>query len=76
VKGTELAMQVCVPVPRRFTCQRRSRDVLSRAAQTYPNSPRLLENAICLLSNLMYDRDDNKLLICRVCGDEVRRIAL
>ncbi len=41
--------------------------------QTYPNAPRLLENAICLLSNLMYDRDDNKLLICRVCGDEVRR---
>ena len=39
--------------------------------QTYPNSPRLLENAVCLLSNLMFGNDDNKLEIGSTCGDEI-----
>ena len=41
------------------------------ALQTYPNSPRLLENAVCLLSNLMFGNDDNKLEIGSTCGDEI-----
>ena len=40
----------------------------------YPDEPRLLENATCALSNLMFGSDDNKLMIGQTCGDEIVHI--
>ena len=42
--------------------------------QTYADEPRLLENATCVLSNLMFGSDDNKLMIGQTCGDEIVHI--
>lgn len=42
--------------------------------QRYPHAPRILENAMCALSNLMYGSDENKLTIGQTCGDEVTAI--
>lgn len=42
--------------------------------QKYPHAPRILENAMCALSNLMYGSDENKLTIGQTCGDEVTNI--
>ena len=46
-------------------------DGCEKAMQAYPNNPRLLENAMCTLSNLMFGSDDNKLTIGQTCGDEI-----
>lgn len=45
-----------------------------KAMQQYPDAPRLLENAMCMLSNLMYGSDENKLNIGQTCGDEITHI--
>jgi hypothetical protein len=47
---------------------------VEKSMQTYPDSPRLLENAMCTLSNLMYGSDENKLTIGQTCGDEITHI--
>ena len=52
--------------------QQRGVKAIEGAMQRYPESPRLLDNALCALSNLMYGSDQNKLIIGQTCGDEVR----
>lgn len=47
---------------------------VEKVLQTYPKHPRILENAMCALSNLMFGSDDNKLTIGQTCGDEVTNI--
>lgn len=44
------------------------------ALQAHPMVPRLLENAMCTLSNLMYGHHENKLTIGQTCGDEITDI--
>ena len=44
---------------------------VERALQQWPAHPRILENAMCVLSNLMYGSEENKLVIGQTCGDEV-----
>jgi hypothetical protein len=44
------------------------------ALQRYTHAPRVLENAMCALSNLMFGSDENKLTIGQTCGDEVSNI--
>ena len=39
--------------------------------QQWVDDPRVLENAMCALSNLMHGSEDNKLIIGRTCGDEI-----
>lgn len=41
------------------------------ALQTYENTPRILQEAMSVLSNLMYGSDENKLIIGQTCGDEI-----
>eukprot|EP01029_Cantina_marsupialis_P003806 TRINITY_DN1382_c0_g4_i1.p1 TRINITY_DN1382_c0_g4~~TRINITY_DN1382_c0_g4_i1.p1 ORF type:complete len:2462 (-),score=857.02 TRINITY_DN1382_c0_g4_i1:404-7789(-) len=47
---------------------------VERAMQEYPESGRLLENSMCLLSNLMFASDDNKLNIGQTTGDEITHV--
>jgi hypothetical protein len=42
--------------------------------QKYSGAPRVLENAMCALSNLMFGSDENKLTIGQTVGDEVTNI--
>jgi hypothetical protein len=44
------------------------------ALQKWPKHARILENAMCALSNLMFGSDENKLVIGQTCGDEVSNI--
>jgi hypothetical protein len=44
---------------------------VEKSLQQWPNHPRILENAMCVLSNLMYGSEENKLTIGQTCGDEV-----
>ncbi len=47
---------------------------IEAAMQEHPSERRLLENAMCALSNLMYGSDANKLTIGQTCGDEVTHV--
>jgi len=47
---------------------------IETAMQAHPAERRLLENAMCALSNLMYGSDENKLTIGQTCGDEVTHV--
>lgn len=47
---------------------------VERAMQAHPSHRRLLENAMCTLSNLMFGSDENKLVIGQTCGDEVTHV--
>eukprot|EP01029_Cantina_marsupialis_P003805 TRINITY_DN1382_c0_g3_i1.p1 TRINITY_DN1382_c0_g3~~TRINITY_DN1382_c0_g3_i1.p1 ORF type:complete len:2670 (-),score=895.52 TRINITY_DN1382_c0_g3_i1:394-8403(-) len=49
-------------------------DAVERAMQEYPESARVLENAMCLLSNLMFETDENKLIIGQTTGDEITHV--
>ena len=44
------------------------------AMQQYPDHPRILENATCALSNLMYGSEENKLIVGQTCGDEITHV--
>ena len=54
--------------------QRNAVAAVQRVLQAYTKHPRVLENAMCALSNLMYGSDDNKLTIGQTCGDSVTNI--
>eukprot|EP01138_Halocafeteria_seosinensis_P014727 gb/GECG01015034.1/.p1 GENE.gb/GECG01015034.1/~~gb/GECG01015034.1/.p1 ORF type:complete len:2451 (+),score=419.39 gb/GECG01015034.1/:1-7353(+) len=47
---------------------------IENSMQQYPNHPRILENATCALSNLMYGSNENKRIVGQTCGDEVTHI--
>ena len=44
---------------------------VERVLKTWAKQPRILENAMCALSNLMYGSDENKLVIGQTCGADV-----
>lgn len=41
---------------------------------THSELPRVLESAVCLLSNLMFVRDEYKVTICELCGDDIVQV--
>lgn len=45
-----------------------------KALQQWTKHARILENAMCALSNLMFGSDENKLQIGQTCGDEISNI--
>ena len=45
-----------------------------KAMQQWTMHPRILENTMCALSNLMFGSDENKLQIGQTCGDEITNI--
>jgi hypothetical protein len=45
-----------------------------KALQQWSMHPRILENAMCALSNLMFGSDENKLVIGQTCGDEITNV--
>jgi hypothetical protein len=47
---------------------------IEKVLQSHPSKPRILENAMCALSNLMFGSDENKKTIGLTCGDEVTNI--
>jgi hypothetical protein len=47
---------------------------VEKCLQKWPKAPRILENAMCVLSNLMFGSEENKLVIGQTCGDEVTHV--
>ena len=47
-------------------------DAIETVMQKNEHVDRVLASALQVLSNLMYKNDENKRLICTVCGDEMR----
>jgi hypothetical protein len=47
---------------------------VEKAMQRFPKSPRLLEFAMTLLSNLTHGSKDNMLVIGQTCGDEISKV--
>ena len=45
-----------------------------KSLQQWTAHQRILENAMCALSNLMFGSDENKLQIGQTCGDEITNI--
>jgi hypothetical protein len=46
------------------------------ALQVYKEGPRVLEQAMSVLSNLMYRSESNKLEIGQTCGDEITGVIM
>lgn len=49
---------------------------VEKALQVYKDEPRVLEQAMAVLSNLMYGNEQNKLVIGQTCGDEVTGVIM
>lgn len=47
---------------------------VEHAMQRFPKAPRLLENAMTLLSNLTHNSEENMLEIGQTCGDEIAKV--
>eukprot|EP00935_MAST-01C_sp_MAST-1C-sp1_P000906 g906.t1 len=49
-------------------------ETVQSVMQSYPDNFDLLETSLCLLSNLMFESEDNKRHICNSCSEEILEI--
>ena len=59
-----------------LTMAKRGVDACESALQVYKEGPRVLEQTMSVLSNLMYRSEENKLTIGQKCGDEITGVVL
>jgi hypothetical protein len=49
-------------------------ETMQSVMQSHPEESSILETALCLLSNLMFENDENKTIICEGCAEEIIEI--